>query len=100
EGSALLAGTWELPWIEAAGARSAAGGLRERYGGVWKLSSRLARVRHSITHRDLEVAVHRADLAAGDEVAEGLEAGWFDAGARDGLPLSSLVGKVLAAASR
>ncbi len=97
EGSSLLAGTWEVPWIEAAGRRSAAAGLAVRYGGAWKLGPRLAQVRHSITHRDLEVAIHRAELAGGGEVAEGVEAGWFDGASRAGLPLSSLVGKVLGA---
>jgi len=97
EGSSLLAGTWEVPWVEAAGARSAAAGLAARYGGVWRLGGRVARVRHAITHRDLEVAVHRAELAGGGEIAEGVEAGWFDAAGRAGLPLSSLVGKVLGA---
>jgi len=97
EGSSLLAGTWEVPWVEAAGRRGAAAGLAARYGGSWTLGPRLARVRHSITHRDLEVAVHRAELAGGGEVAEGVEAGWFDGDGRAGLPLSSLVGKVLGA---
>jgi A/G-specific adenine glycosylase len=97
EASSLLAGTWEVPWVEAAGRRSAAAGLAARYGGVWRLGPRLARVRHSITHRDLEVAVHRAELAGGGEVAEGIEAGWFDGDGRAALPLSSLVGKVLGA---
>ncbi len=100
EGSAVLAGTWEVPWVEAAGGRSAARGLAARYGGVWTLGPLLARVRHSITFRDVEVAVHRAELA-GDprdgEVAEGAEAGWFDGAGRAALPLSSLVGKVLGA---
>jgi len=97
EGSSLLAGTWEVPWVEAAGPRRAAQGLAARYGGVWTLGPRLARVRHSITHRDLSVAVHRAELASGGAVAEGVEAGWFDGRERAGLPLSSLVGKVLGA---
>jgi A/G-specific adenine glycosylase len=97
EGSSLLAGTWEVPWVEAAGRRGAAAGLAARYGGTWTLGPRLAQVRHSITHRDLTVAVHRAEIAGGGEVAEGVEAGWFDGEERSGLPLSSLVGKVLGA---
>ena len=97
EGRSLLAGTWEVPWVEAAGPRRAAKGLAARYGGTWALGPCLARVRHSITHRDLSVAVHRAELAGGGEVAEGVEAGWFDGPARAGIPLSSLVGKVLGA---
>ena len=99
--SELLAGTWELPWVEVEKEEKgdAAGALAARYGGRWRLGPRLAEVRHGITFRDLEVAVHRAEVAAGgpmrDGMREGREAGWFDAAARAGLPLSSLVGKVL-----
>jgi hypothetical protein len=56
----------------------------------------VARVRHGITFRDLEVDVHRGRLDWGGEVREGIEAGWFDRAGRERLPLSSLVGKVLA----
>ncbi len=103
--ASLLAGTWEVPWIEPG--RSAVGGrvapaalLAERYGGRWRLSPELARVRHTVTFRALEVAVHRAEVEPGGELAEGIEAAWFDAESRLRLPLSSLVGKVLAAAAR
>jgi A/G-specific adenine glycosylase len=102
EGASLLAGTWEVPWVELdgdAGQAAAAALLAARYGGRWRLSAEVARVRHSITFRALEVAVHRAEVAGGGSVAEGLEAGWFDAAGRRELPLSSLVGKVLAAGS-
>jgi A/G-specific adenine glycosylase len=102
EDSTLLAGTWELPWVtlERDGAvetADPAGGLRQRYGGLWSLGPREAGVRHGITYRDLEVDVHRADLAWGGEVREGMPAGFFDGAGRAGLPLSSLVGKVLGA---
>jgi A/G-specific adenine glycosylase len=102
EGSTLLAGTWELPWVtlERDGAVETAdpgAGLRLRYGGTWSLGPRTAGVRHGITYRDLEVDVHRAELAWGGEVREGMAAGFFDAAGRAGLPLSSLVGKVLGA---
>jgi A/G-specific adenine glycosylase len=96
--SELLAGTWELPWVEAedGGSRETAEqSLAARYGGGWRLGPRVAEVRHGITFRDLEVAVHRAEVRGGSEVREGKEAGWFDAEGRAGLPLSSLVGKVL-----
>ncbi len=104
EGSTLLAGTWELPWVEALSAPGPdeiqphpAAGLAERYGGRWRLEGpSLARVRHGITYRDIEVDVHRATVRAGG-FQEGIEAGFFDAAARVRLPLSSLVGKVLAA---
>jgi A/G-specific adenine glycosylase len=102
EGSALLAGTWELPWVtlerdgvaEEGDPHSALAG---RYGGAWTLGPRSAGVRHGITYRDLEVDVHRAELAWGGEVRDGMAAGFFDPEGRAALPLSSLVGKVLAA---
>ena len=99
EGSALLAGTWELPWVETGPESPAepAAGLAERYGGSWRLGPRAAQVRHGITYRDIAVDVHRAELRSGGVVREGMEAGWFDAPGRGKLPLSSLVGKVLAA---
>ena len=118
EGSALLAGTWELPWVEAkldapaglagpnrshsAHLAETAEALGRRYGGSWRLGPEVARVRHGITFRDLHVAVHRGDRSLVDEIREGppeaeeLEAGWFDAAGRSRLPLSSLVGKVFA----
>jgi A/G-specific adenine glycosylase len=104
EGSALLAGTWELPWVEVVPdpgpediESDPAAGLAERYGGRWRLDPLVARVRHGITYRDIEVDVHRGKVESGGTVQEGIEAGWFDASGRAGLPLSSLVGKVLAA---
>jgi len=93
--SELLAGTWELPWVEETEGDPAAA-LAARYGGGWHLGPQVAEVKHGITFRDLTVAVHRAELAAGKwEVRDGPAAGWFDAAGRAGLPLSSLVGKVL-----
>lgn len=101
EDSALLAGTWELPWVslgqDGAGTpEPPEAGLAARYGGTWRLGASAARVRHGITYRDMEVEVHRADLGSG-RFREGTEPGWFDEAGRAGLPLSSLVGKVLGA---
>lgn len=102
--STLLAGTWELPWmtreregVPEPGDPQAV--LAERYGGRWTIGPRVGGVRHGITYRDLEIDVHRAELAWGGEVREGMAAGFFDEAGRAGLPLSSLVGKVLAAVS-
>jgi A/G-specific adenine glycosylase len=102
EDSPLLAGTWELPWVtlERDGAvetADPAAELHRRYGGLWSLGPREAGARHGITYRDLEVDIHRADLTWGGEVREGMAAGFFDGAGRAGLPLSSLVGKVLLA---
>lgn len=102
DGSELLAGTWELPWVElpAAGEVTAASAdLAARYGGRWRLGPRLAGVRHGITYRDIAVEVYRCRLEGGDLVAEGPAAGWFAGGELSTLPLSSLVTKVVAAVS-
>jgi A/G-specific adenine glycosylase len=89
--STLMAGLWELPW---AAAEQAEKGLSERYGGRWSLGERLGGVRHSITYRDLELDVHLARLGRGKTRPE-IESGWFGERERAGLPLSSLVSKVL-----
>jgi len=102
EDSTLLAGTWELPWttrerngtLEPGDPESA---LAELYGGRWTVGPRIAGARHGITYRDLEIDIHRAELAWAGEVREGMAAGFFDAAGRANLPLSSLVGKVLGA---
>lgn len=97
--STLLAGTWELPWVtlEVDGVSQSGdpeGALASRYGGRWSLGERTGGVKHGITYRDLEVDVHRATLAW--EESPAVSAGWFDEEGRANLPLSSLVGKVLA----
>ena len=100
EDSELLAGTWELPWVEADG-RSPSDSERDlsrRYGGEWSLGPQAAKVRHSITFRNLQLEVHRARVGAGPVVAEGPEAGWFGAREILDLPISSQVSKVLEAA--
>jgi len=95
--SPLLAGTWELPWVDGDGEPAPEASLAARYGGTWTLGPRLAAVKHGITWRDLEVAVHRAEVAGLARAKAGAERGWFDGAERAGLALSSLVGKVLGA---
>lgn len=95
EESALLAGTWELPWtrLDPASAAKPQDGLAERYGGHWVLGPRLGGVRHAITYRDLALEIHQADLVSAPR-EEGTW-GWFGERERSDLPVSSLVGKVL-----
>ena len=95
--STLLAGTWELPWVREEDEAAPEAALSARYGGTWQLGPRLGEVRHGITFRDLEVGVHRAEVAGSGLAAE---AGWFDAEGRAGLGVSSLVGKVLEKAQK
>ena len=92
EDSTLLAGIWELPWAKLETAPEE--GLAQRYGGTWSLGERVGGVRHSITYRDLELEVHRAEVAAPQGTW-----GWFGERERAGMPLSSLVTKVLRAVS-
>jgi len=100
----LLAGTWELPWVELPGESAldigwAAEALGLKYGGIWDLREEIGEVRHGITYRDLRVAAWRGSVRGGGEVREGPEAGWFSEVERRSLPLSSLVGKILAVVS-
>lgn len=102
DGAALLAGTWEVPWVEVESGgseveRRAEALLARRYGGRWRLLEAVGQVRHGITFRDLQVAVYRAEVKDGGALRDGVEGGWFGAAERTGLPLSSLVGKVLGA---
>jgi adenine-specific DNA glycosylase len=68
DGEELLAGTWELPWVDAGQPAALtreelASGLARRYGGRWSIRERLGQVRHGITFRDLRVEVWRARLS-------------------------------------
>lgn len=94
DASPLLAGTWELPWVE--GDREPAAALARRYGGVWRLERRIGTVRHAVTHRDIRLEVWEGSLAAGAGVGEGVAAGWFEPARVAALPSSSLLGKALA----
>lgn len=96
--SDLLAGTWELPWVrveEGPAPQAPEVALASRYGSVWRLGPRIAEVLHGITYRDLEIAVHLSEIEETAGFRSEAESGWFDAEGRAGLPLSSLVGKVL-----
>lgn len=92
--SGLLAGLWEVPWVEG-GILGAAAGLGRRYGGSWKLEEKIGTARHGITYRDIKVTVHRGEIGDRGEVREGPEAGWFSDEEIERLASSSLVGKIL-----
>ncbi len=92
----LLAGTWELPWVELGDADPPAAALARRYGGRWRLGDPLARVRHSITSRRLDLEVRWAELEDAGMVAEGVEASWWTPGEIAHVPASSMVAKALA----
>ncbi len=94
--STLLAGLWELPWLEVVdGAPEEA--LAERYGGRWILGERLGSVRHGITFRDLTIEVRSAEILDSEQLAErSIEARWFRREEMESLALPSLVSKLLA----
>ena len=103
-GERVLAGTWELPWVELAESAEApadaalAAALAARYGVELALGEALGRVRHAITFRRLSVEVRRAVLLGGGEIAESGAgaAAWLAAAELAKLPVSSLVRKALA----
>lgn len=96
EESQRLAGMWELPWVEGDGGKSLQKRLAERYGGRWRVGRSRGLVRHSITDRRFEIEIREGELDDGAEIGEGPAAGWFSRAEIEALPLSSLVGKVLA----
>jgi A/G-specific adenine glycosylase len=97
--SGLLAGTWELPWIDSDSADPCKA-LSGRYGGKWKLGECLGSIRHTITNRNLTVTLCEGEHESQETVAERREARWANLEELDGLPHSSLVRKVCLAASK
>jgi A/G-specific adenine glycosylase len=95
----LLAGTWELPWIEGEAA-SAGAALAARYGATVRLGALLGTVRHAITTRRIVARVHAARLVVGASFGEGVTARWASAMDLAGMPMSSLVRKALACAAQ
>jgi A/G-specific adenine glycosylase len=93
--SKLLAGTWELPWVESDNKQAPEEGLAGRYGGHWSLGADRGSIRHAITFRSFEIALRDALLEAGTSLAEGREAAWLGEEEIAALPHSSLVQKVL-----
>jgi A/G-specific adenine glycosylase len=98
----LLAGIWELPWVEVDGAaaeeEARVGAERlfaQRFGGVWTLKEALGTVRSTITYRTIEYRIFRATIESGGYVEEGPEAGFFSPASLRDLPVSSQVLKVL-----
>ncbi len=96
--SELLAGFWEVPWVEWSRPRAAERRLAERYGGSWRLGPSRGWLRHGITFRALELEVREARLVERGAVEERGEAGWFGREEIARLAVSSLVRKILAQA--
>ncbi|MDX1630295.1 MAG: A/G-specific adenine glycosylase [Thermoanaerobaculia bacterium] len=104
EDSSLLAGLWELPLVEAGTSGETAvleEALRDRYGGSWSVSEKVASVRHGITYRRMEVEIRRGAVELGDhERREGPDCRWVDPRELGSVPTSSLVGKILDAVEK
>ncbi len=96
----LLAGIWEVPWVPEGDGATPEASLSRAYGGSWSLSERVGRVRHTITHRALEIEVFFGEVDAGSSLAEGEESGWFAPAEIDELASSSLLQKILRMADR
>ena len=95
EHEGVLPGLWEAPTVTAAGRGAAEDALARRYGGRWKLGRPLARLRHGITFRAVELEARRAEWTPG-EVAEGVVAGRFAPGEAERLALTGATRKLLA----
>ena len=93
--AALLAGTWELPWVRKEKTAAEEAALAARYGGHWSLRDKLGEVRHTITHRALRIELRTAELSVAEGVAEGGEARWVRPSELADLPRSSLLDKLL-----
>ena len=93
--SGLLAGMWELPWIDGDDRGASEESFRNRYGGRWRVGKECGRVRHAVTHHLFDVGVREASVEVEKLVGEGSEAGWFDPAELSRLPVSSLVRKAL-----
>jgi A/G-specific adenine glycosylase len=94
-GEAVLPGLWEFPTVEADGPGDAARALAARYGGRWRLGESLARVRHGITFRVIELDARRASWRS-EAVAEAGEAAWIDPGRCAQVALTGTARKLLA----
>lgn len=96
EAEPLLSGLWELPTVEARGARAAERALGERFGGAWRLDGVVARVRHTVTFRALEIEARRAAWSPDGVAESGASSGWFPRADAAALALTSATRKLLA----
>jgi A/G-specific adenine glycosylase len=98
ESEAVMPGLWEPPTVEAPSRGAAEAALAARFGGAWRLAAPVARVRHGITFRSIELEARPARWSAA-EVAAGNLAGWFTPAELAALPLTGAARKLLARAA-
>ncbi|MEE9561663.1 MAG: A/G-specific adenine glycosylase [Thermoanaerobaculia bacterium] len=98
EDSELLAGLWELPWVDESNGPELEEQLSRRYGGSWAIGEPEGTVRHAITFRSIEVGIRHGVLKDIDDVGEGQEARWLAPSTLDRKPVSGLDRKVLSRA--
>jgi A/G-specific adenine glycosylase len=96
--SVLLAGLWELPWVEESDGEKLEEGLCRRYGGSWEVGEPEGTVRHAITYRSIEAQIRPGVQREADEIGEGREAEWVVPTTLDQRPLSGLDRKILSRA--
>jgi A/G-specific adenine glycosylase len=92
-----MAGLWEFPLVDSRRRDVAAKRLAARFGGAWRLGEPLARLRHAITRRELEIVACRGTRHDdGEELREGPAAGWFTRDRAAELALTGVARKLLA----
>lgn len=91
---AVLAETWEFPFVSSTARGELAVEFERAYGGRWKLVRRLGQAHHAVTYRRLAMDVYLAQRSSADEIAEG-GGSWFARSELVALPRSSMVTKVL-----
>jgi len=92
----LLPGLWEPPTL--AGERPDAALFAARYGGAWSFApAPELELRHTITNRRIELGLWRAEWRP-EAIAETGAARWLEPGEREGVALTGVARKLLAAA--
>ncbi|MBZ0102791.1 MAG: NUDIX domain-containing protein, partial [Thermoanaerobaculia bacterium] len=97
EGETVMPGLWELPTVEADGLPAAEAALATRYGGRWRLGEPVARARHTITVRRLQVALHEAEWEPLEVAETAAAADWIAPGETAARALTGVTRKLLAA---
>jgi A/G-specific adenine glycosylase len=99
EEKGLFGGLWELPCVEVPDAERAAAALQGVMGGALRVGERLGTVRRTLTHRDLELWLHRVHGAGVPPAMPGYrELRWASPAAAEKLGMSTAMQRALSVA--